>query len=333
MSVGYGAVLPNEGSSAPSGVAIFGLHENGVLISEAGVAASPPIRSGRIYADINGPTNTGVALANPGDGPVDVSFFFTDSNGNNIRNGLTTIPAKAKISAFLNEPPFKGDSSFRGTFTFNSSVPIAAVALRGLVNERSEFLMTTLPVIDLPTSDPIIFPQFADGGGWTTQLSLINPGDTILTGTVRFLSPQGAPATLTVNGQTGTSVAYSIPARTSQRWQTAGTTDSIAVGSIRVIPANSSPAPSGVATFSFRNNGITVTEAGVPSSPAASTFRLYAETLGEPPGLGSIQTGFAVANVSSPRRQLRSNSTTWMDLSRDLPQAFRFRRMDKSLNS
>src|SRR5207245_7860487 len=109
------------------------------------------------------------AVADPCDGRVHVYFFFTDSNGNNSRNGLTTIPAKAKISAFLNKPPFKGDSSFRGTFTFNSSVPIAAGALRGLVNERSEFLMTTLPVIDLDrlrTSDPFIFLLFPDCGGW-----------------------------------------------------------------------------------------------------------------------------------------------------------------------
>ena len=36
-----------------------------------------------------------------------------------------------------------------GTFTFTASQPISVVALRGLTNERSEFLITTLPVADL----------------------------------------------------------------------------------------------------------------------------------------------------------------------------------------
>ena len=51
--------------------------------------------------------------------------------------------------------------------------------------------MTTLPVTDLstpPTADTIVFPHFADGGGWTTQIILVNASDSVLTGTVQFLN-------------------------------------------------------------------------------------------------------------------------------------------------
>src|SRR5439155_16367468 len=129
----------------PSGLAILGLRQNNVLVSEAGVPASPLIQSGRIYAEINGPVDTGLAIANPNNQPAALSFFFTDSNGN-LNYGSATIPVNGQIARFLNEPPFNSPSSLSGTFTFNSSVPVAVIALRGLVNERDEFLITTLPV-------------------------------------------------------------------------------------------------------------------------------------------------------------------------------------------
>jgi len=185
-AVGYASIQPNSGSTTPSGLAIFGFRQNNVLVTEAGVPASPLLQSGRIYAEVNGPVNTGLAIANPNNQVATVSFFFTGSNGN-FGSGSTTIPANGQVAAFLNESPFNSGSSVGGTFTFNSSVPISVIALRGLTNERREFLVTTLPVADLSavaSTSPVVFPHFADGGGWTTQVVLVNPGDTVLTGTV-----------------------------------------------------------------------------------------------------------------------------------------------------
>jgi hypothetical protein len=47
-SVGYARILADFGSTTPSGVAIFGYKPAGVLVSEAGVPASPLITNGRI---------------------------------------------------------------------------------------------------------------------------------------------------------------------------------------------------------------------------------------------------------------------------------------------
>jgi sugar lactone lactonase YvrE len=283
--VGYASIQANSDTTPPAGLAIFGFRQNNILVSEAGVPASPSIRSGRIYAEVNGPVNTGLAMANPNNQPATISFYFTNSNGD-FGNGTTTIPANAQIATFLNQAPFNGPSPLSGTFTFNSSAPVAVIALRGLVNERGEFLITTLPVADLTTAAtaPIVFPHFADGGGWTTQIVLVNPGDSVLTGTVQLFDQQGA---------SNTSFAYSIPVRSSQKLQTAGAASSVVSGSVRVIPASSTAAPSGLAIFSFRNGGITVAEAGVPAIAPGNAFRLYAEVS------GPIQTGIAVLNTSS----------------------------------
>src|SRR5207253_7244043 len=127
-------------------------------------------------------------------------------------------PARGLLGRFLNEAPFNSGSITRGTFTFSSSVPVSVVALRGFTNERSEFLITTLPVTSLSTApeQTVIFPQLADGGGWSTQIVLVNPTDNDLTGTIEFFgqgSGTGAAdrLALTVNGQTRDTFTYTIP--------------------------------------------------------------------------------------------------------------------------
>jgi sugar lactone lactonase YvrE len=301
---GYASVQPADGSTTPAGLAIFGSRQNGVLVSEASVPASALIPSGRIYAEINGPVNTGLAIANPNSQPATVSFYFTDSRGT-FGNGSVTIPANGQIAKFLNETPFNGPSPLSGTFTFNSSIPVAVVALRGLTNERSEFLITTLPVADLnptATGGALTFSHIADGGGWTTQIILVNPTDTTLTGTLQFVDQGGQGVTL--SGQANATLAYSLAPRTPQKFQTAGTGSAIQAGSVRLIADANTTLPSGVAVFSYRNNGITVTEAGVSAMAAGTAFRLYAESS------ESIRTGIAVANNAA------QTATATLELSR-----------------
>jgi len=151
MRMGSAAVIASAGQSAPSGVAIFGYRRNGVLLSEAGVPGVAPALRGRIFADVAGPVNTGLAIANENDTAATVSFYFTNANGGDFGNGSVTIPAHGQIARFLDEAPFNGSRPINGTFTFSSNVAVSAGAIRGLTNERSEFLVTTLPVADPDT--------------------------------------------------------------------------------------------------------------------------------------------------------------------------------------
>ena len=244
VSSGYARILPGSGSSAPAGLAIFGFTAGGVLVSEAGVPASPLIQSGRIYAEVAGAVNTGLAIANPSSLVATVTFRFTDATGTDFGSGTTTIAAGGQIAKFLNQDPFNSGDNVNGTFTFSSDVPISVIALRGFTNERAEFLITTLPVATLSTTSTAtgLFPHFADGGGWTTQVILVNPTDGVLAGNVQFFSQgddttSGAPATVTVDGVAATSFAYSIPARSSRRFPTSGTPTSTTSGSVRIVPA------------------------------------------------------------------------------------------------
>jgi hypothetical protein len=114
---------------------------NGVLISEAGVPATVPASKGRIFVEIGSGVDTGFAVANPNDTAAKVSFFFTDRSGTDSAAGSFTLPAHGQVARFLDEAPFPVPRPALGTFTFTSDVPVSAIALRGLVNKRSEFLI------------------------------------------------------------------------------------------------------------------------------------------------------------------------------------------------
>ena len=308
LRVGYGRIRADAGSSTPSGIAIFQFRDSdGVLISEAGVPAAVPVLEGRIFAEVNGPINTGLAIANPNDVPATVRFYFTDSHGVNSGNGSFELGAQQQTAKFLDQAPFKGGPSVLGTLTFTSSVPVAVVALRGFTNEVGEFLMTTLPVAPLSSTslDPVYFPHFANGGGWATQVILVNPTDRTITGTVRFLgqgsdTAPAAPVVLTLEDDSaGSTFDYSIPPRSSQRFITANPPGGLAVGSVRATPHSGNAAPSGLVFFSFASDGKTVSEAGVPALPKGSAFRVYVETSGMPNQPGSIRSGLAITNAGA----------------------------------
>ena len=306
LRVGYGQVETDDGMTPPVGLAIFGSRLNGILVSEAGVPASAAVLEGRIFAETDGPVRTGLALANPNDTAATIAFFFTNSDGIDSGHGTFTLGPREQIARFLDEGPFNGGSTVEGTFTFTADLPVAVIALRGFVNERSEFLMTTLPVAPLavPTTGTVYFPHFADGGGWTTQVILVNPTHAPISGSVQFFGPgseteAAAPATLTLaDGRSGSTFSYAIPPRSAARLRASNPAGPVQVGSVRAVPDPGQPAPSGVSIFAFQKDGMTVSEAGVPASTSGAAFRVYVEASGTPGQPHSVRSSIALTNTS-----------------------------------
>ena len=304
--VGYARIIPNSGST-PAGVAIFGYRPAGVLVSEAGVPASPLIKNGRIYAEVgpagsNGQgTDIGLAIANPGNGPATISFSFTNTDGTDIGSGAYVLPAGKQFASYLEQTPWNVPLGFQGTFTFSSNVGISVVALQLYNNPRNEALITTLPVIDTsiaPSTSPAVLSHFTDGAGWSTSILLVNSTDSPMSGNIQFRAQDGTVLSRTANGQTSTSFSYTVARRSSFKLQTAGTLD-FQSGSVTVSPNGGTHTPVSLAVFSFANSdGTVLTQAGVPSN-SGTTFRMYVEAT---PGLsaaGTYSTGFAIANTTS----------------------------------
>jgi hypothetical protein len=296
---GYARILSSSGTT-PSGLAIFGVRQDGILVNEAGVPGQSLISSGRIYAEVSadGLLNTGLALANPNPTAAVITFTIRDTDGNTIRTDTTTIEANRQLVSFINQAPFSSGNGIQGSFTFTSSIPVAMIALRGFFNERtpSEFLMTTLPVVDLAapvSSGTQVIPHFAAGGGWTTYLLLVNPTGVAQTGSVQVLDSLGAAQTVVIDGVAASSAAYTVSPNTSRRVVVTGAAG-LVYGPIRVIPTGGGPAPVPLVVFSTKDGPITVSEAGVPVT-MGTAFRMYVQ---QSPSL-QIAPGIAIGNATS----------------------------------
>ena len=310
---GYGLIRADRGMATPSGIALFQFRDSeGVLITEASVPAAAPVRQGRIFAEVGDSVNTAVAFVNPNRQPVDISFYLTDTAGSRTARGSFTLEAYRHLAGLLNAPPFEV-ADVVGTFSFQASAPVAVIALRGVANQAGEWLGTTLPVTPLlpppspspfpgTSTDPVVFPHFADGQGWGTQVILVNPTRQPIGGTLEFLGPDAAPLTVTLDdGRMGASFPYSIAANSAWRVVTANSADRTASGSVRATPASGLPrvaAPSGLLVYSFTADGKTVSHVGVPALPSSTAFRIPIAAAGQPGQPGSIRTVLAVANTA-----------------------------------
>jgi hypothetical protein len=82
----------------------------------------------------------------------------------------------------------------------SSNASIAVTGLRGRYNERADFLITTTSPANENTpasGSTLIFPHFADGGGYTTQFVLFGatPGQSS-SGTLQLASQSGQTLSL-----------------------------------------------------------------------------------------------------------------------------------------
>jgi hypothetical protein len=295
--VGYGR-FDSIGGTLPAAFEVVRLRQNGVLVSEATLPSSTPLQRGRFYAETQDSLSTGVAMVNPNEQSASIAFVFTGTDGS-LENGTMTIPPGTQIAAFLHQSPFGGPDSFKGSFTFDSSVPIAVAAIRGRLNERNEWLMTALPVDDLsaPPASGIVFPQFAEGAGWKTEIVLVNRTARTATGTVAFRSPSGESSIVNVGNANGESFGYAIPPGGAQTLETSGSGTTLQNGTVYVFPDPDTTAPSGLVILSFRADGVTVTEFGAPAVAPDISSRLFVQEEGDFGSKGSTHTALAIASV------------------------------------
>jgi hypothetical protein len=316
---GY-AVLTVKSGTAPYGTAVVSLKQNGVTISEVGVPASPPTTSARIFIDYRSTVravpgradsgdidiNTGIAIVNHGSADVHITYTLRDMAGATLATGHGTLAAGCHRALFIDQltdsaPDFALPPDFQSSIQFASleisgDQPLSIFALRLSVNQRSEALLTTAPIADRTqplAGSPIYFPQFVDGGGYSSSLILMNTSTSTETGILLFRDDDGAP--LAVNQAGGTSshsFRYSIPSGGTFRFQTDGSVDDLKAGWVQLIPDARTSTPTGWGVFSYNPRSVLVTEAGFPAVVATTHARIYVD-LSE-----NHNTGLAIANVT-----------------------------------
>jgi hypothetical protein len=138
---------------------------------------------------------------------------------------------------------------------------------------------------------PLYFPQFVDGGGYTTSIFLLNTSLVVETGRLAFFGGDSAPlAVNTADATTGSAPDYSIQPGGVFVLQTGGTPGNSSSGWVRVIPDANSWSPAGAGLFSFSKGGTRVSESGIPAVTPTTHARIFIDQS------GNHGTGLAIAN-------------------------------------
>jgi uncharacterized repeat protein (TIGR01451 family)/fimbrial isopeptide formation D2 family protein len=184
VNTGSVQVVPDAGTTTPVGAGLFhfappgNLFSSQTVVTESGVPAATPTTHALIYVDQSNGHMTGLAIAAPTVTPVHVTLRALQSDGATVVGlGSLDLVGNGHDACFVQEFITGLPAGFTGVLEILTPSPVAVLTLRALVNIRGEMLLTTFPVADFNQPAPgLLFPQIADGGGFQTQIILLNAG-------------------------------------------------------------------------------------------------------------------------------------------------------------
>jgi hypothetical protein len=227
IQVGYAVVTPQFPGTT-------GIVTSETLIQTRGqdtlqVGVFPPNLATNVLLPVQISTSLGktlgVAIANPNNIVANITFTLRRSDGTQFAVTTISILARQQIAKLITEifpPPASGGfttqlpipSEFIGTLVITSSSPVSILGLNFRGPNYSTVLVTDLapannlmPVIapNVGGAGAFLFPQFVFGGGWSTEIAILNTAATSITVRVDLFTQAGAPLTATLNGQTSSS--------------------------------------------------------------------------------------------------------------------------------
>ena len=211
---GYLIITPDANSTLPSPTVTFGIVNNGVVQAQAGVTPIPSITDGSLFVDVipSSNRNLGVALVNPGTSSNVVTLTLRDVTGAPVGSAVSiTLAAHQQIARFVTElfPAGTAGNTFTGSLRLQGASPFGVLGLRF---SGTEFSTSPVGVSAAGTdaNATITLPQFALGGGWGTQLALVNNGPSGSSGRIDVFDPSGNPMAVQLNGALQSSFTYSI---------------------------------------------------------------------------------------------------------------------------
>jgi hypothetical protein len=218
IQVGYAIVTPTSAGGGLTVFETFAFKRFGTT-SEVGLLPSDMTTEAMIFVRTSGrlARNMGVAIANPAGTPTSVAITLRNSDGTIVAAKNITLVAFQQTARFVTElfaDHAQVPRDFTGTITMISTNP---VAMAGLRFRGANF--STIPVTNLsaPTAVPlvspgvggpraIILPHFATGGGWGSEIVIVNTDiNSSITVRVDLFKQDGTPLTAELNGQSRSS--------------------------------------------------------------------------------------------------------------------------------
>ncbi len=282
---GYARVLADR---ALDGSAIFKLLDGPEVLSEAGTGLARAARNFTIYIDEAGDSRSGYAVANPGTDGANLTLTLRRKDGTTAGTKSLSLAPGNHIARFAwQEFPSAATPGFEGSLEFASDRVLYAVALR--YDNLLQDVFCTIPILAEETASEVYFPQVADGGGYRTNIILVNPAAAGTTAVIEFFDSDGKPLLMPIAGALRSSLEVTLNAKGVASLLTDGTSGGTKTGWARVRAPH---AIGGSAIFQTLSSDRITSQAGVRSSPAAKRFAVFVDSV------GFAESGLAVANPS-----------------------------------
>jgi hypothetical protein len=132
-----------------------------------------------------------------------------DNTGKTVGAAVpVNVPSHQQVSKFVTEL-FPNQKDLTGTLSITSPDPIAVIGLRFRGANFSTLPATNLApsTMNVPMNGSaggpgaVLLPQYAAGGGWATELVLVNNGTANLTVRVDLFNQNGSPLSTALNNQ------------------------------------------------------------------------------------------------------------------------------------
>ena len=314
---GYAVVISNL---PVDGSAIFSEYDNGgILVTEAGVKPSQPMEFFAFPVDTTGDFNTGFALCNPNDRPVNLTLRLLDSAGRQMGSRSMPLGSGQQLAQMVAGAGqlFPSATSVRGSLQVLGDGPVGGVALR--ISPRT---ITTLDPVTLNQPfDPIsvTFPQIVAGSSSITYRStiiLMNTGYLTVDGSVSFTRPDGTPMPVTINS--ATSSVYNFSAAPGSTTYLETSMSGPLQSGYASLTANHSLSSMAIISQFDGTAGTLQCESGITPAGSYSHFYLFAQTdegyntgvAVANPQASSTAVSFELRSVSDSSQVLRSDPMT-----------------------
>jgi hypothetical protein len=199
--------------------------------SQAGVLPPDLTTDAMLFVDSDGrlSKNVGVAIVNPNSVNVNVNLTLRKGDGTTAATGTLNVPSHQQVSKMVPQlfsTPSAVPSDITGTLVItsagSSNLPVSVIGLRFRGADFSTMPATNLAGVTSPLPNitanaggpgAILLPQFAAGGGWATELVMVNNSTSPMTVRVDLFKQDGTPLTTPLNGHSGSSfTGIDIPA-------------------------------------------------------------------------------------------------------------------------
>ncbi len=181
------------------------------LINEAAVTPSLPVRRATVFIDGHPQRRHTLYAYNPGQRTSELTLTLRNDQGLVAREWKHTLPAGEQAQIEIEPPESAAPTS--ATLTVTTSTPVAMSAFRLSINGRGEKILSPAPMAKPSSmSDQTTIPYVVSGGGYHSEVLLINPTEELAKGTIAFYNETGKRGAL---GTRSDVLFYEIPPHSS----------------------------------------------------------------------------------------------------------------------